>query len=271
MHLPFLNNFICVNRNNRRNESFRSVIVTQDGDRRIKKIDMTKRFLILLFQAFLLFGNIELFAQTKPAAPKTKEQILTWLCKKIEEDGGGINLTGNKKYFGKDSVAVLSCSYVQGNIILNYELTTENNNLYDSVNNKVEERSTTGYPYLFWVIKKHLTITIPISQLKVINVHKKEMNSFYDYDYVSFETKNLSIRSKRNSFKFIRGSAIKEWANIIESFIQEGLKDPKTVEEVKYKKFSIHMNFSDNPELPQRLQNAINDLKKYMVTEKELY
>jgi hypothetical protein len=233
---------------------------------------MKKRLLTVLLPIAVLFCTEQLFAQKTTSAPKTKEQILGWLCEKIAAEGLGSNLTGTKDYFAKDSVTVLSCSYEQGNILLNYELISESNNIYDSAMNQTDKSGyVNGFPYLQLVIKENFTVKIPFTQLKAITVHKKESNNFYDYDYISFETKNVSIRQKRNSYKLLRHYNHQSLNNTIEAIKQEGLKDPNTVEEKKYKTFKINMNFLDNPNLPQKLQNAINDLKKHMITGNELY
>jgi hypothetical protein len=224
---------------------------------------MKKRLLTVLLPIAVLFCTEQLFAQKTTSAPKTKEQILGWLCEKIIANGVGSNLKGNLVFL-KDSITVMNCTYEGGNVVLNYEVITDLDNTLDSAGNRVKQHAA-----LILRVKSNYNVTIPFTQLKGINVHKKEKNSFYDYDYISFETKSVAIQSKRNSFKLMWYDNHESYNNKIEAVKKNGLNDPG--EEAKYKTFKIHMNFLDNPNLPQKLQNAINDLKKYMITDNELY
>lgn len=219
------------------------------------------------------FTSQDLFAQkattTKKATvttpQKNKEQILNWLCQKIEENGSGYSNDGGGTTFIGNGRTVTSCKYQNGNIVIKQYRTYEYNDALDSLGKPWERHP--GH-YIHRRFNYNRTYIIPFSELKNIYIKIKDKNTVRDHDAIEFEVKGRSIIGKDEPAEnYLDDSTNPIYINDSrERCRQEAMK------ENNYSWYScgIMIDFSQDPTLQNRMQKAIDDLKKYFNTQ-ELY
>ena len=212
--------------------------------------------IVFIFMILLPFNHV--FSQQKTPS---KEQILNWICEKLElygygefdcdEEGCGVQYL-NYLHFQTRSIkrALVNASEIKAKIAC-YEVSDDcknhdHSNKYDDVS--IWERLGMRYTNN-WIAD----VTIPINKIK--NVHLEGGNS------IVFETSGLVIERWISNVSF---------KSLSDNHYTIKYKKKEGKDENSFSSFTFYINFEKEPNLKDKFQKACNDLSKYL-NSTELY
>ena len=114
-----------------------------------------------------------------------------------------------------------------------------------------------------------MTIIIPFDKIKDILIYKRQHENWYsDRSWIKFLVKgNKLIVNKEPAYDYIDISTNQDYLKKdAEDFRKDAMRSYKD----NLTEFQVYFSFSEDPSLYERMQKAIDDLKKYFNTS-ELY